>query len=171
MTTIDELRVPAPGWTPLPPLGELAATHSFVSGDPAGERLRVALFRRDDDGAVVGRAWFGPHAEGPPGHAHGGAMAALLDEAMGLCCWVAGHRVLAKALTVGFRRPLPLQTVVTIECTIVTAADRTLSTTGRLLLPSGDIAAAAEGTFAVLPAEKLARLFARRARGPSNVDG
>ena len=164
MTTIEALRVPAPGWTPLPDLGELAATHSFVSGDPAGERLRVALFRRGDDGAVVGRAWFGPLAEGPPGHAHGGAMGALLDEAMGLACWVAGHRVLAKELTVGFRRPLPLGTTVTIECAIVDAADRAISTTGRLRLPTGDVCAEAKGTFAVLPDEKLARLFSRRAR-------
>ncbi len=162
MTTIDALRAPLPGWTPLPDFSELAATHSFVSGDPSGERLRVALFRRDDDGAVVGRAWFGPQAEGPPGHAHGGAMAALLDEAMGLCCWVAGHRVLAKELTVGFRRPLPLRTVVTLECAVVGIDGRAVATTGRLLLPAGDVVAEGRGTFATLPAERLARLFARR---------
>jgi acyl-coenzyme A thioesterase PaaI-like protein len=165
MTTIDDLRAPAPGWTPLPDLAELSATHSFVSGDPAGERIRVALFRRPADDALVGRAWFGPHAEGPPGHAHGGAMAALLDESMGLACWVAGHRVLAKELTVAFRRPLPLQTVVTIECHITNAVDRTVSTTGRLLLPGGAACAEATGTFAVLPPEKLARLFTHRTDG------
>jgi len=162
VTTIDALRAPAPGWTALPDFSELAATHSFVSGDPGGDRLRVALFRRDDDGAVVGRAWFGPHAEGPPGYVHGGAMAALLDEAMGLCCWVAGHRVLAKELTVGFRRPLPLLTTVTLECPITAVDGRAVTTSGRLLLPGGEVAAEARGTFATLPAERLARLFARR---------
>lgn len=163
MTTIDALRAPAPGWTLLPDFAELAATHSFVSGDPSGQRLRVALFLRDDDGALVGRAWFGPHAEGPPGHVHGGAMAALLDEAMGLSCWVAGHRVLAKELTVAFRRPLPLNTTITLHCHVGGGDARTLSTTGRLLLPSGEACAEAKGTFAALPAEKLARLFSRRA--------
>jgi uncharacterized protein (TIGR00369 family) len=164
MTTIDALRVPAPGWTPLPDLGDLVGTHSFASGEPEGLRLRVALFRRDDDGAVVGRTWFGPHAEGPPGHAHGGAMAALLDEAMGVACWAAGHRVLAKELNVAFRRPLPLLSVATLECAVVVVDDRTLSTTGRLFLPSGDVCAEARGTFAALPAERLARLFAKRAQ-------
>lgn len=163
MTTIDVLRAPTPGWTPLPDFAELAATRSFVSGDPGGDRLRVALFRRDDDGAVVGRAWFGSLAEGPPGHVHGGAMAALLDETMGLCCWVEGHRVLAKDLSVAFRRPLPLDSVVTFECRIAAVDGRIVSTVGRLLLPSLDVVADGRGTFATLPAEKLARLFARRA--------
>lgn len=167
MSTIDDLRAPLPGATSLPELAELASTMSFVSGDPTGERLRVALFRRDDDGAVVGRAWFGPQAEGPPGHVHGGAMAALLDESMGLCCWVAGHRVLARELTVAFRRPLRLCTVVTLECRIVAVDGRTVSTTGQLRGPAGDVFAEGKGLFSMLPAERLARLFARR----TPVDG
>ena len=79
------------GWTPIDPLGSVGTGRSFVSGEPDGDRLRVCYYRRDRDGALVGKIWFGPGAEGPPGHAHGGSMAAVLDEAMGAGAWLAGH--------------------------------------------------------------------------------
>ena len=36
---------------------------------------------------------------GPPGHVHGGAMAAALDEAMGAVCWMNGHPVVAATIS------------------------------------------------------------------------
>jgi uncharacterized protein (TIGR00369 family) len=166
VTSLDELQAPEPGWTPLPRLQELSGTRSFVSGDPGGERLRVAWFSRDD-GALVGRAWFGPLAEGPPGHVHGGAMAALLDEAMGLCCWVQGHRVLAREITVGFRRPLPLGSVVLVTCRVVEHRGHRLSTTGTIALSSEPDGTVAQGTgsFSELPVDRLARIFSRGSGG------
>jgi hypothetical protein len=163
MATIVELQAPLPGLTPLPRLVELSGTRSFVSGDPDGERLRVAWFRRDDDGALVGRAWCGPLAEGPPAHVHGGAMAALLDEAMGLCCWVHGHRVLARGIEVAFRRPLALGSVVWLVGRIVGHDGRRLTTSGTLSSEGdgGVVFAEATGSFSELPAERFARLFER----------
>lgn len=83
---------------------------SFVSGDPFGNRIRVRYFKRERDGALVGKVWFGPGAEGPPGHAHGGSMAAVLDEALGAAAWMSGHPVVAAKLVTVFRRMLPLGT-------------------------------------------------------------
>jgi len=36
---------------------------------------------------------FSEHQQGPPGFVHGGASAAVMDEAMGLAVWHAGYRV------------------------------------------------------------------------------
>ena len=55
---------PEDGWTPVEPLCALGPTRSFVSGDPASERIRIAYFRRGADGALVAKVWFGPDAEG-----------------------------------------------------------------------------------------------------------
>lgn len=104
---------PAPGWRVLPSSG--APNRSFVSGDPDGQRLRVRYYVDDDAGEGVARAWFGPLAEGPPGHAHGGSIAAVLDEAMGQWAWTTGRQVVAGTLTVRYRRPLPLGTVTTVR--------------------------------------------------------
>ena len=89
----------------------------FLQSNP---HVRLAHFiardaRGDGDCAAAaesrpmhGRLWFGRNAAGPPGHAHGGAQAAVLDEAMGGVCWYNGYSVLAGEITVRFLKPLPL---------------------------------------------------------------
>ncbi len=109
------LTAPEEGWTPIEPLVSVGTGRSFVSGDPEGDRLRVRYFRRARDGALVGRVWFGPGAEGPPGHAHGGSMAAVLDEAMGAAAWMAGHTVVAARVTINLRSMLSLESEVLLE--------------------------------------------------------
>src|SRR4051812_4632347 len=93
------------GLVPLVDLPLLA--RSFVSADPGGERLSVRYFHRERDNVLIARARFGPLSEGPPGHAHGGSMAALLDETMGLAAWFAGHMVVAAKLTMDFKKMIP----------------------------------------------------------------
>lgn len=152
------LTATTPGWTSLPPFAELNMTRSFVSGDDDVDRLQVAAFRRDADGALVGRARFGPGCQGPPGHAHGGSMAALLDEVMGISCWVAGHRVLAKQITIGFKKPLPLLSIVVFEGRVTRVDGNQIHTVGELRL-NDVVIAVGEGIFAELRADKLARMF------------
>src|SRR5512139_2265568 len=91
---------------------------SFVSGEPEGDRLRVAYWFNRTNGDLRARVWFGPGAEGPPGHAHGGAIAAVLDEVMGVCVWEAGRRVVAARLDITFLTPLPLGTDVIVRAQI-----------------------------------------------------
>ncbi|MBW2476490.1 MAG: PaaI family thioesterase, partial [Deltaproteobacteria bacterium] len=81
-----------PGWTPFDAPALVGETLKFVSGDQTGNRFRVRYFR-DQDQALVARVWFGPVTEGPPGHAHGGSIAAVLDEVLGLAAFAAGHRI------------------------------------------------------------------------------
>src|SRR5262245_36696762 len=96
---------PPQGWTPLKPFVLAGPGRPFLeSGD---DRLRVLYYRREADQGLVGLAWFGPGAQGPPGCAHGGSIMSVLDEAMGAACWQAGHRVMAARLTTNFRAPVP----------------------------------------------------------------
>jgi acyl-coenzyme A thioesterase PaaI-like protein len=131
--------VPEPGWAPIDPFRLEGGAGSFVTGDgrpgeaAPGERLRVRYFLRADDGRLVGKAWFGRGAQGPPGHAHGGAIAAVLDEAMGAAAWVAGHIAVAARLDTSFQRMLPLGTDATVEAWVEREAGRKIWTSGRLL--------------------------------------
>src|SRR6185369_4259517 len=99
---------PELGWSAVSPFRDLASRTSFVSGDGNEHRLRVSYYIREADGALVGKAWFGPEAEGPPGCAHGGSIAAVLDEAMGAAAWMRGNPVVVRTLSVEFRSLLPL---------------------------------------------------------------
>jgi len=142
------------GWEPLHEYNSRTA-ESFVSGDSGGRRLRIRYFRRLSDDALMARVWFGPGTQGPPGHAHGGATAALLDEAMGFCCWMAGHRVVAAHIEIDFRRMVPVGTVATLEAAVEDVDGRKVLPRARLLLPDGTVAAESTGIFLELAAEQL----------------
>ena len=147
--------VPEPGWTPVKPFRLEGGRGSFVSGEPEGDRLRVRYFVRAGDGRLVGRAWFGPGAQGPPGHAHGGSIAAVLDEAMGAAAWLAGHLVVAVRLDTSFRKLLPLGTDALMEAWIVGVDGKKVSAHARLLGPGGELFSEADGLFVELDPERF----------------
>ncbi|HOH01786.1 MAG TPA: PaaI family thioesterase [Polyangiaceae bacterium] len=148
---------PEPQWEEI---AELAASppNSFVSGEEESHRLRVRYYRRSSDGALVGKAWFGPGSLGPPGHAHGGSMAAVLDETMGLAAWLAGHRVVAARLEVDFIAMLPLGTVAIMETSLHHVENRKIFLTATLKGPDKTLFARAQGLFIRLSQEKEAHL-------------
>ena len=115
----------------------------FVSGEPEGERFRVVYFR-DESAQLVARVWFGPETEGPPGHAHGGAMAAVLDEVLGLAAWAAGHPIVVGNLNVDFRQLLPLQKVMQVESEIIKVEGRKILVHGRIIDAEGTVFAKAD---------------------------
>jgi acyl-coenzyme A thioesterase PaaI-like protein len=142
---------PEEGWTKL----NLPIMPRFVSGEPNGDRFRVRYFRRQHDGALVGKAWFGPGVQGPPGHAHGGSMAALLDEVMGLSAWISGHTVVAARIRVNFSQMLPLGTIITFEGWVHKVEGKKVTARGRLVGPNNKIHAQGEGLFVILDAEQF----------------
>jgi acyl-coenzyme A thioesterase PaaI-like protein len=147
--------VPEAGWVSVKPFRLEGGRGSFVSGEPEGDRLRVRYFRRESDGRLVGRAWFGPGAQGPPGHAHGGSIAAVLDEAMGAAAWLEGHLVVAVQLDTSFRTMLPLGTDTYLEAWVEGVDSRKVRAHGRLHTAGGETFAEAEGLFLEIDPERF----------------
>ena len=116
-------------WTPFDAPALVGASLRFVSGDPEGSRYRVRYYR-DVEQRLKARVWFGPETEGPPGHAHGGAVAAVLDEVLGLSAWAAGQPIVVANLNVSFRNLLPLKTVVTVHSEITSMSGRKVTVKG-----------------------------------------
>jgi acyl-coenzyme A thioesterase PaaI-like protein len=149
------LHTPEPGDTPAD-LPFLALEDTFVSGDRTGHRFRVRYYRVGQSAHLLGKILFGAGAQGPPGHVHGGAMAAILDEAMGGVAWMGGHPVVAANLEVAFRRMLPLSTPCVVEAEIVAVDGRKITTRGTVRDRDGT-AVFSEGTalFIVLDERHL----------------
>ena len=122
----------------------------FVCGTANPRSLGVRWFVQDD-GTIVGEVTLDIHQQGPPGHGHGGASAALLDEAMGSAVWTAGYMVLAANLNVDFRRPVPLGVPLKITANVVDKSGRKVYTRAELLLPDGQVAVKANGIFVEAP--------------------
>lgn len=154
---MDIDRAPAPrapdGSVPINPFP--GPPQSFVSGEPEGNRLRVAYFRRAADGALFVRAWFGRGAEGPPGYAHGGSVAAVLDEAMGAAAWMAGHPSVAARISVDFKLMVPLGLDALIEAAVDGVEGRKVATRARLLDGDGRVLAESDGLFVKLTDAQL----------------
>lgn len=123
------------GWVPFDAPALVGASLRFVSGEPEGNRYRVRYYR-DEQQQLRARIWFGPETEGPPGHSHGGAMAAVLDEVLGLAAWAAGYPIVVGNLNISFRNLLPLEQVVTVESEVVSVEGRKVMVHGRIC--SGD---------------------------------
>ena len=150
----DALLSPEPGWTPLGdwPFLNKRPPGRFVSGDPSGTRFRLRYYRDAAAPHVChGKIIFGPGAEGPPLHAHGGAIAALLDEALGITCWFAGHPVTTAQLNTRFIQMVPLNQVIWLESRIEDEGGegrRSVQVRGRLFNPeTGEDYASATATF------------------------
>jgi poly(hydroxyalkanoate) depolymerase family esterase len=154
----DPALEPEPGWTVFNPFPALKVVTSFVSGEPNGERIRIRYFLRQGDNALVGKVWFGPGTEGPPSHAHGGSIAAVLDETMGGAAWFAGYPVVASKLSVEYRRMLPLGSVVTVEATVTAVDGKKITTHARLLDANDKAYAEATGLFVIIPLERFGKL-------------
>jgi len=147
---------PEPGWTPLTPFWEALGTRSYVSSDDDGDRIRVRYFS-DDAGGTWARAAFGPGAEGPPGHVHGGALAALLDEAMGMAALATGRVCVAGRIEVDFRSMVRLGEVVTVELALGDATPKKVPVRATLRRAGGTAACEATGLFVDIGTDGLGR--------------
>jgi len=146
-----------PDWAPIPHPAMLEGRPSFLMNQPEGG-LKYRYFRGPRRGVLWAKALFGPLTEGPPGHAHGGSMAALLDELVGGAAWLAGHAVVAATLNVKFRNMLPVDTVVTGKGEVAQVSGRRVTVHGSLAGPDGTVFAEADGIFVVLEGRALQAL-------------
>lgn len=118
-------------WQPFDAPALVGSSLRFISGDPGGQRFRVGYFRKADQ-SLVARIWFGPETEGPPGHAHGGSMAAVMDEVLGLAAWATGRAIVVANLNVNFRCLLPILQVVQVDTEVVSIEGRKVLIRGKL---------------------------------------
>lgn len=89
--------------------------------------------------------------QGPPGYAHGGASAAILDEAMGLVVWAAGHKVAAVNIEINYHKPLPLNQPLALEARITQVDERKIFSTGEIKLADSTVAVSGRGIYVVAP--------------------
>ena len=111
---------------------------------------------------ALGRVTFGSAYEGPPGHVHGGFVAAAFDEVLGFVQSLSGRPGMTGTLIVRYRRPTPLHTELHFTAEFVRSEGRKLYTEGRL--HAGDVLCAeAEGIFVSIGRERFEALEVQRA--------
>jgi acyl-coenzyme A thioesterase PaaI-like protein len=121
--------------------------HCFGCGPDRPDGLRVRCFRTEQ--GVAAPILIARQFEGPPGAAHGGIVAAYLDEVLGASVLRATGRVAVTGeLTVRYVAPVPTETPIIGRGGLVADHGRYVDVEGRLEdLGTGRVLATARGRF------------------------
>ena len=125
--------------------------HCFVCDptNPAG--MGIQWHGRPDRQSIYGCVTLTDTYVGPPKHAHGGASAAILDDAMGTCAWFAGYQVMTAKMTVNYRRPVPLNQHLDVSAIVEKVEGRKIYIKAQIHRQDGLVTAESEGLFVTIP--------------------
>jgi hypothetical protein len=122
----------------------------FVCGTQNPQSMGLTWYQEENGMIHADKAFTLVH-QGPPGYVHGGASAAVLDEAMGAAVWRAGYSVVAVNLEINYKKPIPLGENIVINARISEVHPRKILTTSEMLLPDGSIAVTGKGIYVEAP--------------------
>lgn len=116
-----------------------------------------ADFYNMEDGSVGAIFTFKPHHQSYPGRVHGGMISALLDELAGRAIWVTNPELfgVTATMTVKFRKPVPYDTKLFGRGEIIKRNGRLFTATAKLTDENKTLLAEVEGTYMILPTEKI----------------
>lgn len=114
-------------------------------------------------GVVRGSVTFSRAYQGAPGIVHGGFVAAILDELLGLTTIFSGGPGMTGRLDVRYRRPTPTEVALTLEGRLDRVAGRRLHVSGEVRA-HGECCAEAKGLFVAVGGEKFEELNRARAQ-------
>ncbi len=128
--------------------------HDGCLGCGSANPNELGVRLRAEGGRLRGRVRFGELLSGAPGYVHGGAVATVLDDALGTIPMVMGTPAVTANLNVDFRAPIRLGTTVDITAWLVQREGRKIFAAGELR--AGDtLVAEATGLFVEAPAGRF----------------
>jgi acyl-coenzyme A thioesterase PaaI-like protein len=130
-------------------------SHSPVTGPLNAVASIVSLSSTDTE--VVAEVVYGDAYEGPPGHLHGGFVAAIFDEVLGFAQALSGAPGMTGRLEITYRSPTPLHTPLRVAGRFEKIEGRKIFTTGTI--HAGDrLCAEAKGLFISVRPERFGQL-------------
>ncbi len=141
---------------------KIPKNHCFGCGpdNPDGMHLRFTLDEARK--TFVCKMKLSKRYVGPPGHAHGGVIATILDEAMGKVNKLRHVIALTKEMTVEYLKPVPLGKPLIIEGRERSVRGRVHTNLAEIRNEEGTLLARSTGKFIAIDPEKM---FARHLPG------
>jgi uncharacterized protein (TIGR00369 family) len=141
------------------PLAHSTLNGCFGCGDDNHAGLHLQFFV-DEEQRVLCRLRLAPQFQGPPGHAHGGIIATLLDEAMSKANRHRNITAMTRHMAIDYLKPVPLESDLTLEGwseSDTEGKSRKHRCSAELRNASGTVLASATGIFIEVTAEVLRR--------------
>ncbi|HZQ92324.1 MAG TPA: PaaI family thioesterase [Terriglobales bacterium] len=144
-------------------LVKIPRNYCFGCGQDNPDGMRLRFHYDEKRHRFVGRFRLPRRYQGPPGHAHGGIIATLLDEAMGKVNKLRSVIALTRNMRVEYLKPVPLGKPIIVEGYERSVRGRRHLNAAHILNEQGDVLARSTGVFiAIDPGQFMA--FQRRGR-------
>jgi uncharacterized protein (TIGR00369 family) len=140
----------------------LQKNYCFACGKNNPEGMRLKFTYDEERNCFVSRFRLGKRYTGPPGHAHGGIIATILDEAMGKVNKLRHVVALTSQITVDYLKPVPLNQPLRVESREVRVHGRQHINMAEILNPKGEVFARGRGLFIAIDPQKMFAKFVER---------
>ena len=141
----------------LQPLAHGALNRCFGCGQANRSGLRLKFFV-DEQQTIFCPLRLARRFEGPPGYAHGGVIATLLDEAMSKANRQFGVLAMTRQMEVEYLKPVPLGVGLLLTGRHVEASGRKHRCEAEIANENGVVLAQAKGLFIEVKSEMLRRV-------------
>jgi uncharacterized protein (TIGR00369 family) len=140
----------------------LQKNYCFGCGKNNPEGMRLKFTYDEARKSFVCRFRLDKRYTGPPGHAHGGIIATILDEAMGKVNKLRHVIALTSQITVNYLKPVPLNKPLRVESREVRVRGRRHTNMAEILNAKGEVLARSRGLFVAINPQKMFAKFVDR---------
>ena len=142
-------------WQTTPEEGQRLAHFEECMVSGRANPMGIAMQPRRQGDRIVADVNFGAAFEGAPKRAHGGAVAAVMDDIMGYVLLLTATPAFTGRLSISYRSPTPVQTDLVASAWMDRRDGRKVFLVGDLRTAEGDLIAEADALFVAIPRERL----------------
>jgi uncharacterized protein (TIGR00369 family) len=133
--------------------------HCFACGKDNADGMHLKFFLDEQGRQAICEFSLEQRYQGPPGHAHGGIIATILDEAMGKVNKLSNVVALTKNMSIDYLKPVPLGAALTVTGREQKIEGRLHTNVAEISNAKGEILARSTGTFVAVDIGKMFNKF------------
>lgn len=136
--------------------------HCFACGKDNADGMKLKFYLDHAARHAICKFKLSRKYTGPPGHAHGGIIATILDEAMGKVNRFRNVLALTSSMEIRYLKPVPLGKLLTVTGYEQNVEGRKHTNVAEISNDAGEVLARSTGTFIAIDVEKM---FPGRSKG------
>ncbi len=141
---------------------KLPTNRCFGCGPDNPDGMKLEFHLNDDGNRFVCNFKLSQRYTGPPGHAHGGIIATILDEAMGKANKLSNVVAVTSEMTVQYLKPVPLGEPLVVEGWGERVLGRIHTNMAEIRNGDGTVLARSTGKFIVIDPQKMFGKFVEK---------
>ena len=152
---------PAPGHSTHPQL-KGPQNHCFACGKDNPQGMHLEFTIDEQARQAICHFTLDRHFTGPPGHAHGGIIATILDEAMGKMNKLRKVVALTREMRIVYLKPVPLDKPLTVTSREHKVEGREHTNVAEITDDQGRVLARSTGVFVAIDPARVASMLSKR---------